>query len=330
MKVTRYTKVIKNFGYFLAFGLAHSAWALHRQNIKAQVENKRLHVLIMTGGLGDIVAADPAIRRITREDEHVVVLARPSYLAALDFHPKINTKIRVDSYVQALLLRRIFGLARWTNFHEDGHRCNMFQISIKNPNANGINTANYYTDRTLADVYSTIVLGKRADETPRTYPDENFDAQNFLSRIFGLDKKPILFIHTQATAAVRSWPAEQCRAFADMLLAKTGLNIIELGLNPVLAKSKRVYLLRDELSLGQQQELIKRATIFLGVDSGFSHIANAIGLPCVFMLGKYGNFSNYSPWKIRETDILLRAQGMLDEISPKTVFDAVVSLLPTI
>ena len=123
MKATRYAKVVKNFGYFLAFGLAHSAWALHRQNIKAQVENKRLHVLIMTGGLGDIVAADPAIRRITREDEQVVVLARPSYLAALDFHPRINTKIRVDSYVQALLLRRIFGLARWTNLHEDGHRC---------------------------------------------------------------------------------------------------------------------------------------------------------------------------------------------------------------
>jgi heptosyltransferase-3 len=319
----RYLNVVRNFLHLLVIGLLRSAWQLRAESKKAANSGLKLHVVIMIGGIGDIVASEPAVRAVTRRDEHVVMLARSTYLGLFAFNPSIGATLRVDAYLQALLLKKIFGAARWTNLHVDGHQCNMFRIAVRNPNAAGISADNYYDERTLTDVYSTVAVGMPLPGRPRVYPDPSFDVSAFLAQSFGIAGRPLLVVHTQATESIRSWPAAECRAAVAALLATTGLNVLELGLDPVLTESACIRQPRHTLRLGEQVAVMKRCSVFLGVDSGFSHVANALGLPSVLLIAAYKGFDHYLPWKCGAHDIVLRSSGVMREISSDRVVSAI-------
>jgi heptosyltransferase-3 len=326
MRLKRYLAVVRNFVYLLAVGCLRSVLQLRAESRKAASSGRKLHVVIMLGGIGDIVASEPCVRAVSREDEHVVMLARSTYAGLFAFNPSISATLRVDAYVQALLLRRIFHAARWTNPHMDGQRCNMFRIAVKNPNAAGISADNYYDERTLADVYSAMVFGKSTMSTPQVYPDPSFDVGAFLARNFGMAERPLLVVHTQATETVRSWPGAECRKAIDAVLARSEFNVLELGLDPVLHETGCIRQPRSSLTLSQQIAVMKHCNVFLGVDSGFSHIAQALGLPSVLLIGSYRGFDNYLPWKCAADDIVLRSSGEMRNISADRVVNAVRQL----
>ncbi|MDA4630492.1 hypothetical protein NZA98_05080, partial [Escherichia coli] len=43
-------------------------------------------------------------------------------------------------------------------------------------------------------------------------------------------------------------------------------------------------------------EVIRRAKFFIGIDSGPAHMANAVGVPGIILLGRIGVFRNYNPF----------------------------------
>jgi heptosyltransferase-3 len=43
-------------------------------------------------------------------------------------------------------------------------------------------------------------------------------------------------------------------------------------------------------------EVIRRAALFVGIDSGPAHVANAVGTPGVILLGAYRDFGRYMPY----------------------------------
>jgi len=294
---------------------------------RARACGQRLHVIIMAGGLGDIVAADPAIRAIIRPDEYVVVLVRPGYLSAFTFNPHVREAIRVDAYAQAILLRTMCPWPRWSNLHVDAHRCNVLNIPISNRNKAGITAQNYYEHGTLADVYALTTCGHILGEPPKIYPDPAFLSQAYLAEMFANAGAPLLIIHTQATEPVRSWPAEHLRVAMDLILARTSMNILEMGLTPSLSAHGRVNSPGDKLTLPQQMAVMQAGALFLGVDSGFAHIANALHLPSVLMLGAYKGFQDYLPWTLHPGDILLRSETALKDISSAGVVEAISRLL---
>lgn len=305
----RYLNVIRNFWFFASRGFVRGVRALQAEERSAAAAGQRLHVIIMTGGIGDIVASDPAIRHLAQDDERVVLLARPGYLDMVRFHPNVAAAIRCDSYVQALLLRKVFARARWTNLHVDGHRCNMFRIAIRNPNAAGLTATNYYHNRTLTDVYALMGSGATLPGPPAVYPDPDFDAEGFLREAFGDRQRPVLVVHAQATEAIRSWAPAGCRAAIDAILAAHDIDVIEVGLSPVLPEGRRIGCLRGTLSLPRQLAVLRAANVFVGVDSGFAHAALALGIKSVLLLGKYRNFPGYLPWRPGAADVVLRADA---------------------
>jgi len=328
----KYGIALRNLLYFLTIGLYRSIAQLRQEQNFAKLQNKKLHVIIMIGGLGDIIASEPTIRFIVQPDEHIVILARPTYLSAFEFNPSIDIAIRVDSYVQALILKRIFVSTHFTNLHVDGHRCNMFRIPISNPKSNGITTKNYYENRTLCDVYASVATGNKLPDRPRIYADPDFNVDAYLKEIFTQDKMTILFIHPKATSTIRSLPAELCYAIVDAVLEQTDVKIIELGLDPILVKREgtRVHLPREKLSIGQQKSLLVRGKAFIGVDSGFSHVANAVGMRSLLLLGAFENFPNYFPWKPGKHDIVIRSSGSLNDIPVDNLIAATLTMLSEI
>jgi ADP-heptose:LPS heptosyltransferase len=72
-------------------------------------------------------------------------------------------------------------------------------------------------------------------------------------------------------------------------------------------------------------EIIRHAVLFIGVDSGFAHVANALAIPSVLLLGRYRNFDSYLPVRLRKTDIVVRSAAQAFTIEARQVIDVLES-----
>ena len=288
----------------------------------AKKNGKRLHLIVLTERLGDIIASEPTIRKLKADDEYIVRLVRSRFADALKFNPNVDWVIPVSSYSETVILRRLHKRQHWTNLQMDGALCNMFGIAVKNPVPASVNVHNYYHKGTLADVFSLIGTNENVRERPKLYPAEEFDAAAFLVTKFVNPNEPLVLIHPVSDEAARSWTAEQTSNFVDWLLDHTDCNIIELGLTPLLPPCDRVFPLRAQISLSQQFAIFAKATVFIGVDSGFAHVANAAGIPSILLIGAYQNFTDHLPWKVDGRDIVLRSKKQVCDLPAQAVVEA--------
>ena len=73
---------------------------------------------------------------------------------------------------------------------------------------------------------------------------------------------------------------------------------------------------------------IKRAILFIGIDSGPAHLANAVGTFGIIMIGKLADFINHIPYsgkyKSGENVLILRnTEGPSSEIPVEKVIEAI-------
>jgi heptosyltransferase-3 len=79
-------------------------------------------------------------------------------------------------------------------------------------------------------------------------------------------------------------------------------------------------------------EVIKRADLFIGIDSGPAHLANAVGTPGVIILGSFENFSRYTPYSGGyatggNADLVRAPHGPAANVPVEAVFSAVMQRL---
>jgi heptosyltransferase-3 len=304
-------------------------WPLMRAWRRARTSGRRLRAIIIFSGLGDIVAADPAFRAVKQLDEDLVVLARPNLLGIFEYNPLVSGTIRIDAYLQGLILRSILPMLRWSNMHVDRHPCNITGIPIRNRAAHGITSDNFYNDRrTLSDVYAIVAAGKILADRPLVYPAPNFPADRWLRSYYSDGAKPLVIVHTQSADPNRSWAQNLARTAISKLHANIDVNVLELGLNPVLEENARIRHLGSAVGIPEQMAIMERSAVFLGVDSGFAHIANALKIPSVYLLGKFQSFNDYTPWPVNEMDRIIRSPGTLDLIDPELVALVLAEKIP--
>lgn len=306
---------------FITFSTPRNIIKLMVFVIKAKENGRSLLAIVLTERLGDIIAAQTVLPKLAGPNEDIVWLVRPRFAEILEFNPKVEAVISVSSYTETVILRRCLPKIRWKVLHIDGLLCNMFGLRIINPNAAGVNAKNYYDYGTLADIYSLIGTGAPAQKTPLVYGDQSFDILGFLKKNFEEPENPLLIIHPVSDDAARSWPAISCQTLADWLLDNTRFNIIEFGLTPALQKNNRTHLICRSLTLGQQAALMRKASVFVGVDSSFSHLANAMCVKCIFLIGTFNQFTNHLPWRLKSGDIVLRAPGQVNTLPVNAVTD---------
>lgn len=114
-------------------------------------------------------------------------------------------------------------------------------------------------------------------------------------------KLPFAVIHPVAAFPTKQWATENFAEIAEHLTQK-GLKIVAVGTKKerkVLDKLKAMSSVSvetfDNLSLPQITNLVSKAKIFVGNDSGIAHIAAAVETPSVVVFGS-SNRSHWSPW----------------------------------
>ncbi|RLA25820.1 MAG: lipopolysaccharide heptosyltransferase [Gammaproteobacteria bacterium] len=128
-----------------------------------------------------------------------------------------------------------------------------------------------------------------------------------------LTDNPYVVLHTHPQWRYKRWPVTNWILIAEFLIAKGYIVILSGGpdrkeqayieeiFQPVQIKSKRIVNLAGQLSLAQLAKLLASAKLFIGPDTGITHLAAATGSPMIALFGPT-NPVKWAPWPLAYTE----------------------------
>lgn len=163
-------------------------------------------------------------------------------------------------------------------------------------------------------------LGLRLrDRAAQLYPSN--DDREFAREFVGADARPIA-IHPGSGSATKNWPIEKWKALVAALGDREPLVIGGEADERQLAALRGANARRAlNLPLPQLAALIERCALFVGHDSGVSHIAAAVGTRCVLLFGP----THPDVWAPANTSVqvIRPATANLTDITVEQVLDAI-------
>jgi heptosyltransferase-3 len=278
--------------------------------------------------LGDIVAAEPISRfaRAEYPDARIVWVARKPYVSVPAGFAGVDAVIGVTCLTEWLLLRACgLGDPTW-DLHINGRYCPRCQIPVlKQGTAAALDADTYYRSGNLLAVECLSAGISVLTEAP-VLPVDRL-ASDAVDQL-GLPTRFIV-THCRSNDPAKDWPRASWMNLVEAIESEHGLAVVEIGLEPlVIAQdegSRRS--LCGQLSINQTAEVIRRAALFIGIDSGPAHLANAVGTPGVIMFGQYKGHDAFMPFSGRYEDgkgaDIIRSAGPIDKLAVAPVLEAV-------
>ena len=292
---------------------------------------KALVGVLLAEHYGDIVAAEPVVAHL--RDKHpraeVVWFCKPAYQELLEAHPGIDHVLPLNSILEAEFVVRSGLLDVAADLHVAGKPCNRYGLSYaKRSGDPSIDTTNYYHQGALLEALSLSAALPRLKQAPTLHLPQRVQAT---VDALQLPRRFIVF-HGLSNEAARNWSAPKWKVLLNDLAARLPHRLVEIGLESVLPGSDTDHLsLCGRLSVAEAAEVMRRAEIFIGIDSGPAQCANALQTPSVILLGKYLDFGDYMPYtgffRENESRMILRSSGACSEIPPEAVAARVEALL---
>jgi heptosyltransferase-2 len=204
-------------------------------------------------------------------------------------------------------------------FHNNLKRCGIKTFIAGPPKLNGHEHAALQLARPLEQI--GLHLKNRAPRIYPTEPDREF-AQNFL----GKSRKPFIALHPGSGGKTKNWPIEKWEKLGRHLFSVGRAVVVitgeadeeRLGVLETAWKNKPVRFAKN-LALPHLAALFE-PSIFIGHDSGISHIAAAAGARSILLFGP----TDPAIWApANENVVVLRApDGNLDSLAVGDVIAA--------
>ncbi len=256
-----------------------------------------VHVICLVERMGDLVACEPVPGELRRSEPRAWVI----WICDRRFAPLVAAFRDVDEIWTVTCLREVAwlspALAGWRvlNLHPEGKCCGTCGGRFDTGRIDrSITTENYYHFGDLRSAFSRVA-GLRPDplRAPRLAVTQD-SALAFPA--LGLPARFVVF-HCQSDEASRNWKASHWRLLARRLSVDAGIAVVEIGgKSALLAGTEGIIDLSGKLTLFQTAAVLARACLFVGIDSGPAHLANAVGVPGVILLGRYRAFTRYIPY----------------------------------
>lgn len=306
-----------------------AGWLTNLLRLRANGLTGRGTVAIgMVEHLGDIVAAEP-VSRFARQrypDAKIVWVARKPYATVPAGFAAVDAVAGVTCLTEWLLLRATgIGNPAW-DLHINQRYCPRCQIPVqKTGSAAAIDSKTYYRSGSLLAA-QCLSAGLPALTDGPVLPIDAV-ASDKIDRLMLPDH--FVVIHCASSDASKDWPRASWLELVAHILDDPGLSVVEVGIRPgvITQDVRRRRSLCGKLSLPQTAEVIRRAALFIGIDSGPAHIANAVGTSGVILLCNYKGFGDYMPYSGRyqngEGAEIVRTTGSMDTLPVPPVLAAV-------
>jgi heptosyltransferase-3 len=265
-------------------------------------------ILVIRGGaIGDFILTLPAIR-LLRENfpearleilgyEHIVALAKGRFYAeaarCIEYGPLAGffipgSELALDLQEYFASFQQIISYL----FDPDGH----FVSNLRRAGAKHILSAfakiddSEHAARQLARPLQNLALYLE-DPAATIFPSEHDHAfaRRFLAEC---DERPLIAVHPGSGSPRKNWPLEKWAALGPALI-ESGAQLILVGGEadePRVAALCQAWknapiLAARHLPLPELAAILARCRLFLGHDSGISHLAAATGAPCLLLFG---------------------------------------------
>ncbi|HLL95408.1 MAG TPA: glycosyltransferase family 9 protein [Spirosoma sp.] len=283
----KYTHIVGKFWTFLKKYI-YLRW------LKLKIGNRPLVAIILSEQMGDIIACEPVAREVRRRhpDGYIIWVVREPYIELVRYHPDLNGYLVEKCPSERVWLLRTGIYDTVYNMHISHRKCRYCPEDPVNPTADqiGLTFDNYLDRGDLLYTFSQAAALPALTDDPRMYIPQVVRRQ---VAALGLPKSPIV-IHCQSSYVMRDWPAEHWNRLVRWLLQTYPYPIIEIGMNPVVSQEHpRFQSLCGQLSLLQTAEVIRHARLFIGIESGPAHMANAGGTVGIILQGRLFDFVDY-------------------------------------
>lgn len=280
----------------------YQAWLKirHLKRIKKKIGNRPLVAIILSEQMGDIIACEPIAREVRRRhpDGYIIWAVRAPFVDLVKYNPHIDEYLIEKCPGERVQLLQSGVYDQVYNLHISHRKCPYCPEDPVNPIADqiGLTFDNYYHRGDLLHIFSQAAGLPALTDEPRMYiPDSVRQTIAALQ----LPAGPIV-IHCQSSHVLRDWPADNWNKLVRWLLDSYPYPIIEVGLTPtVTVQHPDFRSLCGQLSLLETAEVIGQARLFIGIDSGPAHMANAMQTDAVLLLGKLFDFVDYLPYSGR-------------------------------
>ncbi len=326
-----------SFGVYLATLLrrirhrsrVHLSFVIHLLNLLAYKRRERRFnpcvqfiAVILVEHLGDIVACEPVSRYLREIDPSAKIIwfVRNEYRELVDYNPSIDFVLPVHCLTEKDYLKLWCRFDRVYDLHFLDRWCAMCgcqsnHSALEKEEGNEITLRNFYSYGNILQSMSRHAGLPPLNEKPNVYITERA-----ISRVDELHL-PTNFVvfHCSSNTPEKEWPKERWGKLADSLSAY-GCGVVEVGLEPTLDDLglKSYTNATSTLLILETAEIIRRGKIFIGIDSGPAHLANAVGTYGIVLLGSYLGFKKYNPFSGNYGDgtnaTLLHVEGAVANI----------------
>jgi ADP-heptose:LPS heptosyltransferase/SAM-dependent methyltransferase len=264
---------------------------------KALSAAKKQIAIVLTEHMGDIVACEPVARYIRRiePNSNITWVVNEKYRELVENNPYLDEVLSVNCLTEWALLSKSGIYDKIIDLHINKRECPECSLEFQKwKTRRDVTLENYYHHGPLLSVFSSCAGLPPLNEAPQVYiPDTVRSEVDSLSL-----PEPFIVFHCSSNEYSRDWADEKWRELAKNLINAWDGAIIEIGTQACLAGSgeSRIINLCGKLSILESAEVIRRAHVFAGIDSGPAHIANAVGTNGVILLGEYRAFKCYVPF----------------------------------
>jgi ADP-heptose:LPS heptosyltransferase len=278
--------------------------------------------------MGDIVACEPVSRQVREQFPNAVILwcVAPRYRSLIKGNPSLNGPLTVACLTEWMWLQRHRFFDRVIDLQVNLKECGYCVRPQKKQTGDlEITTESYYNYGPLLKTFTRSAGYPVPPQQPYVYVSTR--------TLRAVDRLTLparfVAIHALSDEESRDWDLNKWRALVALIDAELGLPVVEVGHRSALeiGQSEKFVNLCGRCKTLETAEVIRRAEIFVGVDSGPAHLANAMETRGVILLGSYRAFHSYMPFTGFYADgrnaTMLRHDGPAREIAVATCFAAV-------
>lgn len=288
-------------------------------DINALTNAKKIYI-VLPKALGDLIACEPIPRYLKRLNPNakIIWVADKSYQEFLSANPNVDTVETVSSWGDAFEFIKRHQSEVIIDCCYDGKICPTTGAVHQNDNRPDINEKTYYNNGTLLETFSMVAGLPSLTNAPVFYGAKAPE---------NLPEKYVVF-HPLSSEECRCWEQEKWQLLADELFNRN-IHIVELGYkNQVISDSPFYHNFTYKRDLFEIAGIIQKASLFIGVDSGFAHIANAVQTKSVILLGRYRDFIRPMPYngffETNATLLYASDNGTVKDLTETEVLSAVL------
>lgn len=248
--------------------------------------------------MGDIVACEPVSRYLKTHHptSHLAWAVSPAYRELIDTNPYIDQTMVLECLTDWIKLTKHSSYDKIVDLHINYRICQHCGIPLVKERGNPfVNVYEWFDYGTLQEAFTLGADLPPLSAQPNLYlKPEHAKAVDAL----GLPEN-FCVAHLESNDSGKDWKREAWRELSEWVRDDLELQIVEVGAGKVCRPSplaEGCISLVNRLPILQTAEVIRRAQFFIGVDSGPAHLANALRVPGIVLLGRLGFFRQYMPF----------------------------------